>query len=393
MIASVSMNSSTPINAFSAIAGIADFPPFSAIAGPLAEAEDRLARLDERLAKSPIREGWIARTHFADACAALWLDGEAVHIEDLVLNDAGRDVRAPTHELTRARAALSARRRIAASEPDWALSEAGIAGLRGRAGGADRSMELPGRAGDVDEEADDDAVGLDGADELLDADLRFADAFAAVDSAMAKANRVMAEDRVREVRRDKDPLIHDSDWDEDARLGQWRALLDETGALPPTLEAAILIAAWGNIAPLEREPWLGRLLVAARLRQRGKTRAHLACLAEGFRAIPFERRRTRDPHARLVVALEAMTAAAELGLEAHERWLMARTVLSRKLAGRRASSHLPALVDYVLTRPIVSAGMIASEIGITPRAAQTLVAELGLREATGRSRYRAWGIL
>jgi hypothetical protein len=47
----------------------------------------------------------------------------------------------------------------------------------------------------------------------------------------------------------------------------------------------------------------------------------------------------------------------------------------------------------VLTRPLVSAGMIAEELKITPRAAQDLVAELGLREATGRGRYRAWGIL
>ena len=44
-------------------------------------------------------------------------------------------------------------------------------------------------------------------------------------------------------------------------------------------------------------------------------------------------------------------------------------------------------------RPIVSAGMIASELRVTQRAAQELVAELGLREITGRGRYRAWGIL
>ena len=42
---------------------------------------------------------------------------------------------------------------------------------------------------------------------------------------------------------------------------------------------------------------------------------------------------------------------------------------------------MPALLDYVLTRPIVSAGMIAIELRITPRAAQDMVAELGLREA------------
>ncbi|MDA9537283.1 hypothetical protein ACM41_13980 [Bradyrhizobium sp. CCBAU 21362] len=66
---------------------------------------------------------------------------------------------------------------------------------------------------------------------------------------------------------------------------------------------------------------------------------------------------------------------------------------SRDAAARRAPSLLPALLDYVLTRPVVSAGMISKEMRITPRAAQDLVAKLGLREATGRGRYRAWGIL
>ncbi len=88
-----------------------------------------------------------------------------------------------------------------------------------------------------------------------------------------------------------------------------------------------------------------------------------------------------------------MTAAADAGLKDHDRWLNQRTLLARKLIGRRSTSRLPAVLDYVLTRPIASAGMIAKELGITPRAAQDLVSELGLREATGRGRYRAWGIL
>ena len=60
---------------------------------------------------------------------------------------------------------------------------------------------------------------------------------------------------------------------------------------------------------------------------------------------------------------------------------------------RGSGARLPALLDYVLTRPVVSAGMIAEELMVTPRAAQNMVAALGLREATGRGRYRAWGIL
>jgi hypothetical protein len=163
--------------------------------------------------------------------------------------------------------------------------------------------------------------------------------------------------------------------------------------LPPTLAAAIAADAWDRIEPLQHTPWLGRLLAAALLRDRGKTRTHLACLHAGLKTIPRERRRPTDPAAQLMIQLEAIAAAAAAGLKDHDRWLTARTLLTRKLDGRRSTSRLPALLDYVLTRPLASAGMIAKELGITPRAAQDLVAELGLREATGRGRYRAWGIL
>ena len=42
---------------------------------------------------------------------------------------------------------------------------------------------------------------------------------------------------------------------------------------------------------------------------------------------------------------------------------------------------------YVVARPVVLAGIIGQELRITLRAAQNL----GLREATGWGRYRAWG--
>ena len=56
-----------------------------------------------------------------------------------------------------------------------------------------------------------------------------------------------------------------------------------------------------------------------------------------------------------------------------------------------APLFIPAVVLVALA--FANAGLIAKELGVTPRAAQNLVAELGLREATGRGRYRAWGIL
>ena len=78
--------------------------PWSRLASPIAAAEDALARLDERLAQSPIRDGFIARTQFMEAAACLWLEGELVALEDLALHDCDMDIRAPTHPLARAHA-------------------------------------------------------------------------------------------------------------------------------------------------------------------------------------------------------------------------------------------------------------------------------------------------
>ncbi len=80
-------------------------------------------------------------------------------------------------------------------------------------------------------------------------------------------------------------------------------------------------------------------------------------------------------------------AGVELGFREHDRLLLARQMLERRLTGRRASSNLPGLIELVLARPLVSAGMIAAELDITPRAALRLVEELNLREMTGRGGF------
>lgn len=364
--------------------------PWSTLAGPLAAAEDILARLDERLAKSPIREGWIARTHFSDAAASLWLDGELAHLEDLVLHDARMDIRTPTHELVRAHSILRARRRIANAEPGWALAPTGLNILREREQAPPLSNEQ-GRA--VAQEADDD-MELD-SDEVDGKHAGDGDAlsqeFAAIDAALARSRRALQIEPAH--RPERDPLVYDLDWDEDARMAEWRGVVDQTASLPPVLAAALVMQAWSAIEPLQHVAWLGRLLTSALLRQRGKTCAHLLCLNIGLRVLPQDRRRAFGADAKVHVWIEAIAAAAEAGMKDHDRWLLARRQLERKLVGRRSNSSLPALVELIMATPIVSAGMIAKSLHVSHRAAQDLVAELGLRELTGRGRYRAWGMI
>jgi Protein of unknown function (DUF1612)/HTH DNA binding domain len=305
--------------------------PWHALAIPLSDADDALARFDERLRTSPIRDGVIARLDFDDACACLWLAGELVTPEDLVLHDAERDLRMPSHALTQAHTVLRSRRRIARQPADWALHPPGLANLRGL---TERGGTVPAR----------------------------------------------------------DPLIFDPDWDEDARLTQWQQTLAAHHQLPPVLAAALAWDAWEINAPLQHRPWLGPLLIGSILRMRAKARTHLPCLYLGLRALERAQRRPRDRIPRLVSLVQACAAAASESLKLHDRLMLARELLQHRVRGHRATSHLPAVIDLAIARPLVSTTLIADELGISARAAQNLIRGLGLREITGRGRYRAWAV-
>ncbi|TGQ51542.1 DUF1612 domain-containing protein [Mesorhizobium sp. M1C.F.Ca.ET.193.01.1.1] len=385
--------------------------PLKTLIGPLTRAEDLLARLDERLQKSPVRDGFLQRSHFADAAAALWLDGELVHTEDLVLHDAHMDIRTPTHEITRAHAVLRARRRIFAHKPDWALSRSGVTALRGREeqGGDGASL---GRAGSQPDAATAAAWPDGDAGESLDA---LAEELAEIDAVLARSSRLLAGenfapladspevDTAGQRARSQEaasldsfgPLIRDLDWSEDQRLADWLAVVDRLHGenTPAVLAAAIAWEAWQEIEPLQHQHWLGTLLVAALLRERGKVGSHLLCLNAGLRAVPRDRRRARDQITRLLGVLDAFAEAAAAGLKELDRLMMAKSQMERRLRNRRKNSSLPALIELVLARPVVSAGLIAAELKVSQRAALGLVAELAVREVTGRGRYRAWGFV
>lgn len=368
-----------------------DSPLLTALLPFFVQAEDSLARLDERAARSTVRDGFAERRHFFDAVGAMWVAGELVHLEDLVLHDAQMDARTPSHELTIAYAILRARRRIWTSAPDWALSDAGLAVLAGIGGAKERAPETKNAHL---ESADDDPE----PEALMTAEL------AEIDAVLERSSRLLDDLEKGTLTRSRNPtrqsrsddrlgLFDDEEWDETERMSEWRKVTARCGELPPTLAAAVLFDAWERIEPLQRQHWLGGLMVASYLRERGKVTSHLFSFFAGLKTVRHERRRSRDRGVRLQSFLEAMIESAHMGLKEMDRLSLAQTQMEMRFKDRRSNSSLPELAHLVLSRPMVSSAMVARELSLSNRGALNLLNDIGIREITGRGRYRAWGII
>ena len=344
------------------------------------KATDALARFDERLRTSPVREGLLARLDFHEACAAVRNEGSLVHLEDLVLHDAGMDVRTPTAELVRAHSILRARRRLATAGPAIRTAREVLALASERLVQDDgREGEGPALEGEVGGEAASSEDGL----------------LAEIDAVLARSAKSLREARAAAQQEARHPAVYDAEWDERGKVREWLTIVSHHDGKPAALAAALAWYAWNTSEPLQRSGFLGPMLVGAVLRARGRAKAHLPALHGGARLATMATGRAGRERASVENYVAAIEAAAVNEMKELDRLALAAEILKRRCVGRRGNSKLPALAQLFMESPIVTVPLAAKRLGVSQQAATTMIDALApsVREITGRERYRAWSLV
>jgi hypothetical protein len=359
--------------------------PWESIAGRLEQIAIAVLRFDARLEASGLAAGWQSRCDMTEAVRALILDGHLIDVGDLVLHDAGMDVRHPTHELTRAAAALKARRTAMARKAPWPLSIDGLSALRGIGGVADETPRSKVKRPDPD----DDAAYPPHAN---DADPWTAH-FAEIDALLDRTSKVLAGETP--LRKSRSHLVYDPDQDEAESEDLWLDLVQRTSHWPAVAAAAVAWNAWLDLNLYTRQPWLGLTMAASILRARGLTN-HLLPLAAGFKQSKFRPQGREGAKEKLDGFCQVIEEALTVATKDLDRLILARELMARVAAKTRSNSKLPHLVELFLSRPLVTVPLAAKLLKVTPKAVDLMLAQLGgalPRELTGRTRYRAWGIV
>lgn len=308
----------------------------SPITTSLVALEDALARLDERARASPLRDGWMQRLLYHEACACqLITAGDLVHLDDLVRFDHGINDEVPSPPLSSAGHTLSLWRQA----------------LRADAG---ELLRLP-RPGEATPEPDTPEVAST---------------------------------------EDQTPPLRSQGIDADSRLAHWRRILSRTLSMPPTIAAAVAMDAWIALDPEERGIWRTALIGALVLRQRGKTRSFLLPIHYGWRFARYRAHHNLAFMGRVEGMLEWMRVAAERAEKDLQNLALAEGLMRRHLEGRRKNSRLKELAELLLRSPVVTIGMAAKSLGVSRQAVAAMIPQLGStpRELTGQRRYRAWTV-
>ena len=171
----------------------------------------------------------------------------------------------------------------------------------------------------------------------------------------------------------------------------YRAAFREAAPHPPMLAAALTFDAWGVLEPEQMGGWRQWLLGALVLRDRTVFQGVLP-LAWGCRKLGFRWGAKLPLHNRLLGFMDCAIAATERANGEINRLLLAEQVLARRCEGRRKSSRLPDLAALLLKKPCLSLHSAATALKIGHEGARKLMAELGVREITGRASFRLYGV-
>jgi hypothetical protein len=288
---------------------------------------------------------------------ALHLDGHLIDVGDLVLHDAGMDVRHPTHELTRAASALRARRTALARKAPWPLSIDGLAALRGL---APIAADTAGGRKKAGPDPEDEAAYPPYAN---DAD-PWAVHLAEIDALLDRTSKVLAGESP--IRKSRSPLVCDLDQDEAEAEDLWLDVVQRTSSWPAIAAAAVAWNAWLDLNLYTRLPWLGLIMAASILRARGLI-AHLLPLAAGFKQSRFRPQGREGAAEKLEGFCQVLEEALSIAHKDLDRLVLARELMSRVTARTRSNSKLPELVGLFLSRPLVTVPLAAKLLKVTPR--------------------------
>ena len=308
---------------------------------PLIAAHEVVTRLDERVRQASIGAGWAARSLFAEACACQLTEGDLVHLEDLVLLDAGSFSGVISMPLASARIILRTWRHGAAADA--------AALLRAERPGVGEAEPAPATA-----------------------------AFVAPERRPSQQHSEVCDGALVDV----------------PRRDAWRRVWQQTRDLPPLLAAAIVWDAWLTLEPEAQSAWRAPLLAALTLRQRGLTNGWLVPIDTGRRHAPYRRHPAHSVPVRMAGFQSWVQTGAERGMNSLKTLTLANETMRISMKAKRKSSRLPELADLLISRPLVSAPTVAKALGITPQAVLRMVPQLGSvpREISGRTRYRVWSI-
>ena len=360
--------------------------PWEKIVGRLEKIALEIKSFDARLEASGLAAGWQSRCDMNEAVRALLLDGHLVDIGDMVLHDAGMDVRSPTHELTRAASALRARRTAMVRKAPWPISYDGLAALRGIGPVKPDEPKAKGkRKVDPDDEEAYPAF-------ANDADPWEAH-FAEIDALLDRTDKVLAGETP--LPKSRSHLVYDPDQDEAENEDAWLDVVKRVSHWPAIAAATVAWDAWLDPNLYTRQPWLGLTMAASILRARGLT-SHLLPLAAGFKQSKFRPQGREGILEKLLGFCQVLEEAVEIANKDLERLILAQQVMNRVADKCRSNSSLPGLVNLFLSRPLVTVPLGAKLLKVTPKAVDLMLLQLGgalPRELTGRRRYRAWGIV